>query len=281
VWGEQGARAGEFTQPRAIAVAPNGYVYICDITGRIHKWTKDGKFVRAWQSPKLRDNLPEGPEGITVLPDGNIAFSNTHASRIIIFSPEGKELHKFGTYGSGPGQFLLVTGICADADGFIYTADYGGDFDRVSKWTSKGKLVATWSGHGAGPRQFRRPCGVAISREGDLLVADINNNRIQRLDRKTGKYKGQIGERGRGDGQLSYPYGVAVDGKGNIYAVEYGNHRVHKFSPDGKFMAKWGGPGKAVGQLANPRGIAVDRDGTVYVTDTMNHRVQKFRFPEG
>jgi sugar lactone lactonase YvrE len=278
VWGEQGARPGEFTQPRAAAVAPNGFVYICDITGRIHKWTKDGKFVKAWKSPKLRNDLPEGPEGITVLRDGNIAFSNTHASRIVVFSPEGKQLRSFGTYGSGPGQFLLVTGICSDAEGFIYAADYGGEFDRISKWTPQGKLVATWSGHGSGPRQFRRPCGLAISREGDLLVADIGNHRIQRLNRKTGAYKGEFGGRGRGNGQMSYPYGVAVDGSGNIYAVEYGNHRVQKFSPQGKHIAKWGGPGHSMGQLATPRGLAVDKDGTVYVMDTMNHRVQKFRF---
>jgi sugar lactone lactonase YvrE len=173
--------------------------------------------------------LARRPEGITVLRDGNIAFSNTHASRIVVFSPEGKQLRSFGTYGSGPGQFLLVTGICSDAEGFIYAADYGGEFDRISKWTPQGKLVATWSGHGSGPRQFRRPCGLAISREGDLLVADIGNHRIQRLNRKTGAYKGEFGGRGRGNGQLTYPYGVAVDGSGNIYAVEYGNHRVQSF----------------------------------------------------
>jgi sugar lactone lactonase YvrE len=278
VWGRQGAQPGQFMQPRAIAVAPNGFVYVVDITSRIQKWTTDGQLLAAWRAPKLRFDQNEGPEGVVVLRDGNIAFTNTHESRILIYAPTGKLLRSFGSYGTGRGQFLLVTGICTDADGFLYAADYGGDFDRVSKWTPTGKLVASWSGHGEGPRQFRRPCGLAISREGDLLVADINNHRIQRLDRKTGAFKGAIGARGHGDGQLNYPYGVAVDATGNIYVAEYGNHRVQKLSPQGKFLGKWGGPGHAVGQLANPRGIAVDRDGTVYVADTMNHRVQKFRF---
>ena len=44
---------------------------------------------------------------------------------------EGKLLRRFGGYGTGRGQFLLVTGICEDADGFLYLADYGGAFDRV------------------------------------------------------------------------------------------------------------------------------------------------------
>jgi DNA-binding beta-propeller fold protein YncE len=278
VWGEQGAGPGEFTQPRAITVAPNGFVYIADTTGRILKWTTGGKYVSAWKTPKLRSDLPEGPEGISVLPDGNIAFSNTHASMVFILSPAGKEVRRFGSYGTKPGQFLLVTGVTSDADGFLYCADYGGELDRISKWTKEGKLVATWQGHGEGPRQFRRPCGLAISIEGDLLVADVGNGRIQRLDRKTGAYKGVVGTRGRGDGQFNYPFGVSVDAAGNIYTVEYGGHRVQKFSVTGKWLASFGGPGRAVGKFANPRGIAVSKDGTVYVTDTMNHRVQKFRF---
>jgi tripartite motif-containing protein 71 len=278
VWGERGARPGEFTEPRALAASPDGFVYVVDTTGRIQKLTTNGKYVSAWRSPKLRYDQPEGPEGIVVLPNGNIAFTNTHDSKVLIYSPQGKLIRTFGAYGTGRGQFLLVTGICADREGFIYAADYGGEFDRVSKWTQNGRLVASWNGHGDRPRQFRRPCGLAISIEGDLLVADINNHRIQRLNRKTGAFISSLGVRGRGAGQLNYPYGVAVDRVGNIYVVEYGNHRVQKFSAQGKFLAMAGAPGRALGQFANPRGIAVDKDFNVYIADTQNHRVQKLHF---
>jgi len=283
VWGERGAGAGEFTEPRALTVAPDGFVFVADTTGRIIKWTRDGKYVSSWRSPKLRYNQPEGPEGITVLHNGNLAFTNTHDSKVLIYTPGGKLIRSFGTYGTRPGQFLLVTGIVSDSDGFIYCADYGGAFDRISKWTQNGKLVATWTGHGEGPRQFRRPCGLAIARdaqgrEGDLLVTDTNNHRLQRLDRKTGKFKGTIGTMGRGNGQLIYPFGVAVDKTGQIYVVEFGNHRVQKFSREGQWLASWGSAGRTPGKLANPRGIAVDRDQNVYIADTLNHRVQKFHF---
>ena len=117
----------------------------------------------------------------------NIAITDTHYSRVLVYSPTGKLLRKFGSYGKKPGQLLLVTGICVDSDGNSYTADYGGDFDRVSTWSAAGVLLAAWPGHGEAPRQFRRPCGLAISQSGDLLVADIGNHRVQILDRKTGK----------------------------------------------------------------------------------------------
>ena len=278
VWGSAGTEPGEFRGPRAIVAAKDGYVYVADRASHVSKWTQDGKFVKEWTAPVVSNGRFEGPEGITDLPGGDIAVTNTHASRVLIYDHDGKLLSQFGAYGTGPGQFLLVTGITTDADGFIYTADYGGEFDRISKYTREGKPVASWAGHGEGPRQFRRPCGLAIDKNGDLLVADIGNHRIQILDRKTGAYKGQFGPRGRKNGELTYPFGVAVDGAGFIYTVEYSNHRVQKWTPKFKWVASWGSVGRKPGQLQNPWGLSVDKDGTVYVADTDNNRVQKFSF---
>jgi len=278
VWGDgRGTREGQFFEPRAIAVAPDGFSYVVDSSGRIQKWSREGRFVRAWQAPSIEKGRPEG---VAVHPNGEIFVTDTHYSRVLVYTPDGKLKRTFGTYGKGRGQFLLVTGITTDAQGFVYTCDYGGEFDRVSKWTSQGKLVASWSGHGEGPRQFRRPCGLAISREGDLLVADIGNHRVQRLDRNTGRCKdpSALGPRGSEKGRLLYPYGVAVDAQGLIYTVEYGTHRIQKWSSQGKYLQTWGGPGRAVGQLANPWGLALDQSASVYVADTQNHRVQRFQF---
>ena len=278
VWGEKGTAPGEFRGPRAVVAARDGYVYVADRASHISKWTKAGKFVMEWTAPIVSSGRFEGPEGITDLPNGDIAVTNTHASRVLIYDHNGVLKSQFGTYGTGKGQFLLVTGITTDADGYIYTADYGGEFDRISKYTRDGKQVANWAGHGEGQRQFRRPCGLAIDSKGDLLVADIGNHRIQILDRKTGAYKGQFGPRGRKDGQLTYPYGVAVDGQGFIYTVEYSNHRVQKWTPDYQWVASWGSVGRKPGQLQNPWGLSVDKDGTVYIADTENNRIQKFHF---
>ena len=238
----------------------------------------DGRrqFVKAWRVPSIDKGRPEG---VAVCKSGNIAVCDTHYSKIRIYTPDGALLRSFGTYGTQPGGFLLATGICVDGDGYLYIADYGGEHDRISKWTEEGKLIATWAGHGSGPRQFRRPCGVAIAPERlDLLVADICNHRVQRLDRHSGAFKGQIGMPGRGPGHLTYVYGVATNGDGFIYTVEYATSRVQKWTPDGKWVASWGAPGRAPGQLFNPWGLAVASDGTVYVADTGNHRIQKFRF---
>ena len=278
IWGgKKGMGAGQFYEPRALSVGPNHLVYAVDSSGRVQKWTDEGKFIKAWRVPSIDKGRPEG---IALLNDGNLAVCDTHYSKIRIYKTDGTLLRSFGVYGPQKGGFLLATGICTDADGFLYIADYGGDHDRISKWTEDGKLIASWEGHGEGPRQFRRPCGLAISQEGDLLVADICNHRVQRLDRKTGAFKGQFGTPGRAPGQLTYVYGVAVDKDGFIYTVEYATSRVQKWTPDGQFIISWGSPGRAPGQLFNPWGLALGPDGAVYIADTGNHRVQKIHLPQ-
>lgn len=68
----------------------------------------------------------EGAEGMATLKDGNIVLADTHYSKLHIYSPDGKLLRSFGSYGTGKGQFLLVTGVCgAYSEGNIYCADYG------------------------------------------------------------------------------------------------------------------------------------------------------------
>jgi DNA-binding beta-propeller fold protein YncE len=278
IWGgKKGTAPGQFNEPRALAVARDGFVYAVDSSGFVQKWTDNGKFIKSWRVPSIDKGRPEG---LAITKNGNIAVCDTHYSKIRIYTPDGKLVRSFGTYGTQKGGLLLATGICADADGFLYIADYGGDYDRISKWTEDGKLVATWPGHGTGPRQFRRPCGLTISREGDLLVADISNHRIQRLDRKTGVYKGEFGKPGRAPGQFTYPYGVVTDRDGFIYTVEYATSRVQKWTPEGKFITSWGEPGRAPGQLFNPWGLAIGPDNAIYIADTGNHRVQKIHLPQ-
>jgi hypothetical protein len=59
VWGERGTRGGEFYEPRAITIARNGFAYLVDSSGRVQKWTKDGRFVKAWLAPSVEKGRPK------------------------------------------------------------------------------------------------------------------------------------------------------------------------------------------------------------------------------
>jgi len=182
-------------------------------------------------------------------------------------------LLKWGSYGTGDGQFRYPSGVAVDSSGSVYVADRSNN--RIQKFNSSGAFITKWGSYGTGDGQFRYPSGVAVDSSGNVYVADEDNHRIQKFD-SNGTFITKWGTSGTGDGQFRYPSGVAVDSSGNVYVADRDNHRIQKFDSNGTFITKWGTSGTGDGQFRYPTGVAVDSSGNVYVADEDNHRIQKF-----
>ena len=184
---------------------------------------------------------------------------------------------KWGTPGSGDGQFNYPRGVAVDALQYVYVVDENNH--RVQKFTFDGVFITKWGTQGSGQGQFLYPQGIAIGYEGPnifVYVADQSNHRIQKFD-YNGMFIREWGSNGAGDGQFNYPTAVAVDATGNVYVVDTNNNRIQKFTSAGTFIKKWGLPGILDGLFHSPWGIAVDpKSNAVFVSDTGNNRIQKF-----
>jgi len=181
---------------------------------------------------------------------------------------------KWGSSGTGNGQFHETSGIAVDAAGDVYVTDRG--LNRVQKFSSYGGYITQWGSPGTGPGQFQYPWGVAVDRVGNVYVSDFLNSRIQKFG-SDGTYVAQWGSWGTsGHGQFNDPLGVAVDASGNVYIAEFNGPRIQQFTSSGDFITEWGSYGSGPGQLWGPYGVAVDADGNVYVTDSQNNRIEKF-----
>ncbi len=179
---------------------------------------------------------------------------------------------KWGSEGSGDGQFRSPIGIAIDSSGNIYISDQGNH--RIQKFTPDGTFLAKWGGYNGNDGQFHFPAGIAVDSLDYIYVADSYNSRIQKFT-TDGTFVFKWGSYGNGDGQFYLPIGVAVDSSGFVYVSDWGNHRIQKFTADGTFVSKWGSQGTGDGQFQYPREIAIDISGYVYVPD-FNHRIQKF-----
>ncbi|MDD3141038.1 MAG: 6-bladed beta-propeller [Lachnospiraceae bacterium] len=180
---------------------------------------------------------------------------------------------KWGSEGSGNGQFGYPHGITVDSSGNVYVADQQNH--RIQKFDSNGAFITKWGSFGSGNGQFCNPRGVAVDSYGNVYVADMGNNRIQKFDR-SGTFLIKWGSKGSGNGQFNGTSGITVDSSGNIYVVEYSNNRIQKFDSNGAFITKWGSEGRGDGQFSCPESVAVDSSGNVYVADMGNFRIQKF-----
>ena len=213
------------------------------------------------------------PDSVALDSSGNVYVTDTYNHRIQKFTSSGQFVTKWGSEGSGDGQFNLPGDIALDSSGNIYVADTGNH--RIQKFTSSGQFVSKWGSEGSGDGQFNSPGGIALDSSGNVYVADTYNHRIQKFT-SSGQFVSKWGSEGSGDGQFNWPWAIALDNSGNVYVAEAKNCRIQKFTSSGQFVTKWGSLGSGDGQFNSLYGIAVDSSGNVYVADTYNHRIQKF-----
>jgi DNA-binding beta-propeller fold protein YncE len=269
--GEQGLGPGQFVYPRGIAAGPDGCIFVVDKTARIQRFSPEGEYQTGWRMPEWQAGKPTG---LTVDKAGRVLVADTHYHRVIIFDRDGHELTRFGSEGTGPGQFGLPTQVAVDREGDIYVGEYGGN-DRISRFSPQLEYKGSMGGPDAGPAALLRPQALAFDAEDTLWVADSCHHRVCRFSRE-GKLLAQFGGAGHEGGQVQYPYGVALCGDGTVLVCEFGGNRLQRFDRTGRSLELWGTPGREPGQLAYPWGVAVGAAGRVYVVDAGNNRVQMF-----
>lgn len=280
IWGRRGLSAGRFQKPRALAIDSLDQLYIVDMTARIQVFDRDGHPLRAWRTPAWTQGRPTG---LSFDRHGHLMVADTHYHRILFYTPKGEPLPEKtlgGEYGSGPGQFGLVTDAEEDSQGNLYVSEYG-DFDRIQKFDSHGKFLVQWGGHGSEPGKFLRPQNISLDDQDQLWVADACNHRVQVFDvrQMPPTLVRCWGDEGTGPGQLRYPYDLNLVEPDLVYVCEFGNHRIQVFDREGHFLTQWGQSGRGPGELNAPWALEIDRGGSVHVLDSLNHRVQRVRIP--
>jgi sugar lactone lactonase YvrE len=258
-----------FHDPIAIAIGPNGTVFVSDTTNRR---------IRAVAA-----------DGTTTTLAGN-----------------GTSGQNDGTGGAGgTATFLSPRGLAFDGNKTLYVAD--GDLIRtVDTGNGATKLFAGTpgalyaEGTGAGAT-FSAPVGITFEPTCDCLyIADTGNHLIRVLS--TGatstRLAGTPNNAGYTDGGaltalFSGPNGVAANAT-SIYVTDLNNHRVRLITLDtgdaglGAIVSTFSGSGTPgymegtalIAQFNFPGGLALGAGGVVYVADSGNDRIRAIA-PDG
>tara|TARA_B100000959_G_scaffold282469_1_gene348917 strand:- start:1926 stop:4325 length:2400 start_codon:yes stop_codon:yes gene_type:complete len=260
---------GRFTTPRAIATNDD-VIIVIDKTGRLQRFSNDGKFLSSWD---LELSGTGFPTGVSMDSKGLIWVADTHQHRVLVLDQEGNEVQSFGEYGTGDGQFLYPTDIAFGKDGEVFVSEYGGN-DRINVFNRKGEFQYSFGQFGSENEGFLRPQSIAVSPEtGNVFITDAGNHRI--VERTShGEVVQCIGSVGREQGQLLYPYGIVFDSPETFLVCEFGNNRLQRFSVDGKVLQTLGGAGDDVGLFKTPWAVEIGPEGVV-VADTGNNRLQR------
>ena len=295
MWGSESGEDEQFVSnwPFHIAIDSSDNVYIPNLLDHsIQKFTNEGEFIRMWGGISTGDGQFFRPFGITVDSSDNVYVVDSDNQRIQKFTLaepcplNTKEIKsgicfvtKWGSFGSGDGQFSAPSGITVDSSDNVYVVDSNNE--RIQKFTNEGEFIRMWGSEGSGDGQFSRPSGITVDSSDNVYVVDSDNHRIQKFTNE-GEFIRMWGSEGSGDGQFgsyySYlgPNGISVDSLDDIYVADTSNQRIQKFTNEGEFIRMWGSYGSEDGLFGGLGDITVDSLDNVYVVDNYNQRIQKF-----
>jgi ABC-type Fe3+ transport system permease subunit/DNA-binding beta-propeller fold protein YncE len=272
VIGTRGVGPGEFNKPRSLTVDAQDNLYVADMTGRVQKFSPEGKYLLSWQLPVTELGKPKG---MCRDKEGGIVVLEPHYQRVNHFSTHGQLLARWGGHLTNGGSFALPRAVAVNSRNEVIVSEYT-LAERVQVFAPRGsRRLFEFGRAGTGPGEFNRPEGVAVDAQDRIYVADSCNHRLQVFSPE-GRLLRMHGRAGTGPGQFSYPYDVQVDAAGRQFVCEFGNSRVQVFDAADQFLEILGRPGAAPGEFSNPWSLALDSAGNLYVADSQNHRVQKF-----
>ncbi len=191
--GTPGDGPDTFNQPSAVAVAPNGDIFVADGHGgnsnaRIVKFTKDGKFIKTWGKKGTAPGEFDTPHALAFDSKGRLFVADRANNRIQIFDQDGKFLEQWT-------QFSRPSGIFIDRKDILYVSD------------SESRETKDYGKHPGWKRGIR--VGSAVDGKVTAFIPDLDP------DPESSATSGAEG--------------VTADAKGNIFGAEVKEKDIKKY----------------------------------------------------
>ncbi len=193
-----------FDDPYGVTVGPDGFIYVTEeLHYLVDEFSPDGAYVTNIPQPGTSTS-----DGVAVN-GSNLYVSDFGDARVYRYSISGTEYSKtfsmaatFGT--SGAGALLENVGMCLDASGKLYVADYG--HGRVAEYDAGGNYLGQITAGLSVPR------AVVVDPAGNLFVSDSGNSNIQVFN--------SAGSPVTQWSSSVHPDGLAMDSAGNLYVSD-------------------------------------------------------------
>lgn len=233
--------------PKNLAVAPSGNMYVTDYGQHVTEISPAGKVVRRWgklgHGPGQFHFIAGDPSAprdvqasIAVAPDGKVYVSDSGNARVEVFTPNGRFVRQFGTYGPGKTEFLSVFDLVVDNGGNVYVTD--DQTESIRKFSPSGKVVWTIDGTKGDPDLVGHHHYSVIDAHGRIPIANDDKSRISYVD-LAGHKVDAFGARTQ---FLASTCDATVDAAGNTYVNGcYAPDGTEVFDPGHKLVGAWRG----------------------------------------
>ncbi|XP_064384352.1 E3 ubiquitin-protein ligase TRIM71-like [Halichondria panicea] len=225
----RGTAVGEMKNPRGVAVDGDDNILVVDAGNhRLLKFSRGGDLIAAVCSHGDGPGQFNRPTGVCVNSvNGKVYVADNGAHCVHIFNSDLTFSSKFGSKGSGNGQFSYPWNVASDCSGCVYVVDCNNH--RVQVFSPNGGYLRQFGKRGGGNGELNYPVSICVNSDDLVYVGERGNNRVSVFTCE-GVFLKSFGSKGSGPGQFNSPLGIAVDQCGVVYVSDYGNNRVQIFS---------------------------------------------------
>jgi len=170
--------------------APNGDIFVADGHGgdsnaRIVKFSKDGKFIKAWGRKGSGPGEFDTPHAITIDSQGRIFVGDRSNNRVQIFDQDGKFLAEWK-------QFGRPSGVYIDRNDILYVADHQSNAKnnpgvrpgiRIGN-ARDGKVTAFVPALGPEEKPTSTTEGIAADASGNLYAGETGTRNLRKYVKK-------------------------------------------------------------------------------------------------
>ncbi|MFW6096851.1 MAG: hypothetical protein ACOC9Z_02185 [Chloroflexota bacterium] len=243
-FGSEGIAPGQFVDPRAIAVAPDGELFVADYSsGRVQRFDAEGAYLGLWQwEERAVQALAVGLEGDLYAVQGG---------DLVRFSRQSGEAQGTLTYESN--SPVSFRGVAVAPNGDIVGLNH---FHEYVRFDAQGAVM-----HVVDLEEtvdVRGVDAVTVDGLGNVYVLgtyeDVLGKRQEGvfLFSSEGRYRSRFGSGGDEPGQFTSPSAVAVDGQGRIYVGDFPG--IITFSSSGNYLGTTDTEGVIFGIAFGPEG---------------------------
>ena len=184
--GVKGDGQDTFNAPSNVLVAPNGDIFVADGHGgdtnaRIVKFTKEGKFIKAWGKKGTGEGEFDTPHMLAMDSAGRLFVADRVNNRIQIFDQEGKFIDQWKQFGRPSGIYINKNDIVYVSDSQSDAKVNPGFGQGIRVGTAKdGKVVA----YIPETKELGALEGVAADDTGNIYAGYTNTMNLRRFVKK-------------------------------------------------------------------------------------------------